>query len=110
MTQKETAMPNQEITPQLQIRVEQVDPAPIMFLTGELDLSTIDELASAFDDQDGSLLVDLDGVSFMDSSGIRTIVSARKRLLKDGGELTLRAPRPHIRRVLEITGLDTIIR
>lgn len=102
-------MSDRNVTPQLQIRVQRVEAGPIIFLTGELDLDTVGALASALDDLDGRLLVDLDGVSFLDSSGIRTLVSARKRLLGSGGDLRLRAPRAHVRRVLEITGLDGIL-
>jgi anti-anti-sigma factor len=80
-----------------------------VFVAGELDLSSVGELASALDPVDGSLVIDLGGVSFMDSSGIRTLVVARKRLLNHGGSLLLRAPQPHVRLLLEITGLDAII-
>ena len=102
-------MSDRNVTPQLQIRVQRVEAGPIIFLTGELDLNTVGALASALDDLDGRILVDLDGVSFLDSSGIRTLVSARKRLLSSGGDLRLRAPQAHVRRVLEITGLDGIL-
>jgi anti-anti-sigma factor len=102
-------MPEQDANELLRIRVQRIDGAPVVYLTGELDLSTIGELATALDQLEGSLVVDLEGVSFMDSSGIRTIVAARKRVLDDGGDLQLRAPQAHVRRVLEITGLDAVI-
>jgi anti-sigma B factor antagonist len=102
-------MTDPDVRPQLQIRLQRIDATSVVFVAGELDISSVGELASALEPMDGPLIVDLGGVSFMDSSGIRTIVVARKRLQKDGRSLLLRAPQPHIRQLLEITGLDTII-
>jgi anti-sigma B factor antagonist len=53
---------------------------------------------------DPKLLIDMSGVSFVDSSGLRSLVRARTRV---GGKdaLVLRGPRAATVRLLEITGL-----
>jgi anti-sigma B factor antagonist len=104
------AMRDQELVPQLSIDVQNDGGAPVVMLSGELDLGTIGALTDTLDRLDGSPIVDLEGLSFIDSSGIRTLVIARKRMLKNGGDLVLLSPQPQVRRVLEITGLDDLIR
>ncbi|TML84838.1 MAG: STAS domain-containing protein [Actinobacteria bacterium] len=77
---------------------------------GELDLGTAprlwDALAGVLDDNHGELVIDLEGVSFMDAQGIKILVRALKHVETNGGKLVLRSPQPPARRVLELTGLD----
>jgi anti-sigma B factor antagonist len=56
-----------------------------------------------------SVVVDLMGVSFMDSAGLGVLLSASKTLRARAGELVLAADDRRILRVLEITGLDRSI-
>jgi anti-anti-sigma factor len=89
----------------LYARVDQHDHSPIVMLTGEIDLSTLAELRACLAPLQGRVIVDLYGVSFLDSSGIGVLVAARKALSSDGGDLMLRSPTSRVRRVLELTGL-----
>lgn len=82
----------------------------IFALTGELDASTCRGLAEHLIGPPGSLVViDLDQLSFIDSSGLGAIHAARRMAIKDGGTLVVCRPSPMVHRVLEITGLDTWI-
>jgi len=82
---------------------------------GELDLSTAPELEGPLEQVleagDGSLLIDLSGCEFIDSTGIALIVRAWQRL--DSGEngrgLVICSQNDQVRRVLEITGLELSI-
>lgn len=56
-----------------------------------------------------SLLVDLQDVNYVDSAGIGAIVEAYLKLTRRGGELKLLAPSDHVRHVLDITRLTTIL-
>jgi stage II sporulation protein AA (anti-sigma F factor antagonist) len=51
------------------------------------------------------LLIDLAGVTFMDSSGLRVLISAHRSMRERGGRLVLRSPSPTVSRLLEITQL-----
>jgi anti-anti-sigma factor len=53
--------------------------------------------------------VDMAGVRFMGSDGIRVLVWARKRLRSVDGDLFLRAVAPGIQRALAICGLEDLI-
>jgi anti-anti-sigma factor len=75
-------------------------------LLGELDLSGVEALMSVVGDGNGDRLVfDLSELTFLDSSGISAFVRiARGR--DDGSALVLEAPRPEVRRVLDLVGLS----
>lgn len=74
-------------------------------LIGELDLSGVESLLSAVGESNGaSLVFDLSELTFVDSSGISAFVRlAHDR--QDGGTLVLDAPRPEVKRVLDLVGL-----
>jgi anti-sigma B factor antagonist len=90
----------------LHIRVAHVASAPVVILTGEIDLDTVGELRRCLDALDGRVVVDLYAVPFLDSSGLGAIAGARKRLRANDGDLRLRSPQDQVRGVLEIMGVD----
>lgn len=77
-------------------------------VTGEVDPLTAPTLASVLQDTlpTPRLAVDLAGVTFLDSSGLRAIVSANKACTDAGTVFVIAAPSDVARRVLEISGLD----
>lgn len=83
----------------------------IFHLTGEVDLSNareIDTAASlALAEGATRLVVDLGGVTFMDSQGLRALVVAHRHLAEHDVELTLSRVPPRIVSLLTLTGLDT---
>ena len=82
----------------------------IFALKGELDASTCEGLAQQLHGSPGSLVVvDLSELTFIDSSGLGAIHSARRLAIKDGGTLVVSRPQPAVHRVLKLTGLDTWI-
>jgi anti-anti-sigma factor len=95
--------------PQLQMRVTQGAAAPVVTLDGEIDLNTIGSLRACLDRLEGRVVVDLAAVSFVDASGLGVFAGTRTRLRGGGGDLRVRSPHDHVRRVLEITGLDDLI-
>ena len=78
-------------------------------LTGELDLATAprveEELEQAERARPGRIVLDLRGLTFIDSSGLRVIVAADARARAEGRRLTLVQGPEAVRRVFEITGL-----
>jgi anti-anti-sigma factor len=79
-------------------------------LSGDLDLSTLEQLESALDGRlDGEpelLVVDLRELTFLDSSGLRVLLALHTRLTEKGGRLVIvRGPR-RVHRVLELTRAD----
>jgi anti-sigma B factor antagonist len=89
--------------------VEERNGAVIVRLAGELDLYNAptlrDELLKAADGSPDRLVVDLSGLTFIDSTGLGVLIEARTRLTNRRAFL-LAAPGLETRRALEISGLD----
>lgn len=82
----------------------------VLALTGELDLATApqlrDELVTAVDEGTQSLVLDLSGLGFLDSTGLRVLIETHQKLEEAGGKLVLRGVADTTARVLEIAGLN----
>ena len=76
-----------------------------LVLTGEIDSYTAPELAERLAGDPPIEVVDVAGVTFIDSSGLRVIVEAHQRRLAAGSRLVLRSPSAAVQRLLEISGL-----
>ena len=85
----------------------------VVTLSGELDLASAPELQACLEDvvADGAttVVVDLDDLAFCDSTGISALVRAAHHARSGGRRLVLRRPRPGVRRVLEITGVTSVL-
>jgi anti-sigma B factor antagonist len=94
---------------QLTVTVDAAATPPVIALAGELDPHTAPLLERAVAQllAEGStdLVLDLSRLAFVDSSGLRVLISAQRQLADQGGTLTLHTPSETVRRLLEITGL-----
>jgi anti-sigma B factor antagonist len=54
------------------------------------------------------VVVDMTGVEFCDSTGMNVLLAALRRARERGGELVLAAPRPAVRKILQVTGLESV--
>jgi anti-anti-sigma factor len=78
-------------------------------VAGELDLSVADQLRLRLDaavSDDVEVLVCLERCAFIDSTGIATILFARKQLMSRGRRLLVCNPSLQVSRVLTVTGLN----
>lgn len=83
------------------------DDGEVLEVTGEIDLHSASLLEAELRTTSASetLALDFAEVSFLDSAGLRALVSAHERLAAEGVVLTVRNPSVAARRVIEITGL-----
>ncbi len=97
--------------PPLTITVTTLSQASRLTVAGELDLDTASILDEALEDalRDGDVDVDLSGVSFMDSSGIRTLLSAHDRCSDQGHRLTVVAASSQAARLIDIVGAAELL-
>jgi anti-sigma B factor antagonist len=96
------------------VTVDQDGTRAVVAVRGELDLATASQLESALLPglRDGGFAVlDLRGLEFMDSTGVRVIVAAHHAAQEHGGRLALVRTEPDgpVARVLEISGLDAVL-
>lgn len=81
--------------------------------TGRLDIMGVNAIDVKFagycSGENVRVLVDLSGVDFMASIGIRLLTSNAKSLLSRGGKMVLLNPSSDVRGVLEMTGIPSVI-
>ncbi len=82
-------------------------------LTGELDLAGADavehELLRVEQTDARIIRLDLSGLTFVDSSGLRLLFNAEARSRADSGRLILLRPPERVQRVLQIAGMDKLL-
>jgi anti-anti-sigma factor len=99
----------------LSYTVDRTGTVPVAVLAGEIDLASIDALEAAITateqdaPADSDVVLDMSGVTFLDSSGLRVLVTANDRLDAAGRRLVIRRPPASVLRILEITGLLSTI-
>lgn len=87
-------------------------PFEIIEVGGEIDVYTAPRLREAVVDAvaDGALrlIIDVEKVEFLDSTGLGVLVGALKRVRADGGSLDIVCTHERILKIFEITGLDKV--
>jgi len=97
------------------MRLEQTElPGDILKvkLTGALDIAGAGEVEMPFSVISGKykkVVVDLTGVTFLASIGIRVLMKAARAIGNRGGRLVVFNPTDEARKVLRSTGIDTVI-
>lgn len=85
----------------------------IVTVSGEIDLYTAPRLQGELTAVLGGgrpvrIVVDMSGVEFCDSTGMNVLLAAMKRAREHGGGLDLASLRPAVRKILQVTGLDSV--
>lgn len=81
----------------------------IAAVTGEIDISTVPQLRERLfelADSGGTLIVDLNRVTFIDSAGLGALVGTARRADAHGGSLHALCARPQTRKLLWMTGVN----
>lgn len=80
--------------------------------TGRLDVAGAPALKDAISEVvkigPARIVIDMEGVSFVDSTGLGSVIAALKQIRGSQGELRLAAPNQQVRVVLELTTLDRV--
>lgn len=92
------------------VQMDDLDGWVVARVQGEVDVATAprlrEQLVAKVAEGRTRVVLDLDGVSFLDSTGLGVIVGLLKRTRSLGGDLRLSCTRPSLLRVFEMTGLD----
>jgi anti-sigma B factor antagonist len=98
---------------ELRTEVSEIAGWTVVSVYGELDVATSpalrERLLALVSEGSTRLVLDLEGVDFLDSTGLGTIVSTLKRARTHGGDLRLVSTEARIRRLFEITALDKAV-
>lgn len=96
------------------LKFENIDDKLIANLIGELDHHSAEEVRVKIDDRIDrdnikKLILNFNGVTFMDSSGIGVVVGRYKKISSKGGALCVTDVNRGVNRVFELSGLFKII-
>jgi anti-sigma B factor antagonist len=81
----------------------------LVAVSGELDLASVDELRTALRTaapRSPSVVVDVSGVSFIDSTALAALLRSNDELSSDGVQMVMACPPGPVRRLLTMTSLD----
>ncbi len=84
-----------------------------VLLSGEIDVAVAaafrDRVRDALVDGHVDVVVDLSAVTFMDSSGLGSLIAAMRQTRVYRGSFAVRDPSPPVRRLLAVTAMDRVI-
>lgn len=96
----------------LETGVKEIDGTKILTVAGEIDVYTAPQFKEAVNGiiagGQKHLVIDMSDVTYMDSSGFGTLLSATRRLRPQGGTINLVKCNSSIDRILRITRLNTV--
>jgi anti-sigma B factor antagonist len=95
-----------------EIEVQERDSSVLVRLSGEIDLGAVEAIETELlplEDRFPNVILDLRGVTFLDSTGLRGIVSADARARKNGFELKIIRGPEQVQKILYLAGLDKIL-
>jgi anti-sigma B factor antagonist len=97
----------------LQISQRQIDKTHELTLSGEVDAYTapkLKEVMLPLTEMEGfTVIVDLSGIDYMDSTGLGIFVGALKSSKANNSSLKLRGMTTRVKRIFEITGLTEVM-
>ena len=96
----------------MEITTKEYRRAAILTVSGRIDTSTSTEfeetIKDLIDNSQFNLVVDFANVDFLSSSGLRILVTTRKKLHEMSGDIVLANPSQRARDSIEIAGLDKL--
>jgi anti-sigma B factor antagonist len=103
-------MPESKSSP-LEIELDRSGDNVTLVVTGEIDLESSTALGDALDElvTSPTVLLDLSGVGYMDSTGLRTILVAKEAIERTGGTLRISAASNIVTRLIEISGVGALL-
>lgn len=94
--------------PAATLEVDRADTGAIV-VVGDVDAHSVGALTEVIDRTSGAVTLDLAGVGFIDSSGIRVLVETQSRCRDLGNEFRIVEVSAPVRRLFEITGLTSYL-
>jgi anti-sigma B factor antagonist len=76
---------------------------------GELDLAGVERARQALEHAEegpGMVVLDLSGLTFIDSTGLEVVLRAARRAQDTGRRLVVARPSPYVKRLFELTAID----
>jgi anti-sigma B factor antagonist len=98
--------------PDLHVTTEPMEDAIVVRATGEIDMSTVDVLRRELDAaraEDATALLNLSGVTFIDSTGLHLLLDASHRSAVSDWGFFVGRPSEAVRRLLDLSGTSDLV-
>jgi len=96
----------------MEISVESLKRVEVVTVAGRVDSSNYDQLDKQLEDLMSagrhSLVMEMSGVEYISSAGLRALVGAYRTCRRHGGTLVISNPSKRVAEVLDLAGLDTL--
>lgn len=96
----------------LETKIDRVEQTPVVRVKGDIDLDSSPQLRKALNSlieaEPGVLVLDMSQVSYIDSSGLATLVESLKKVRKNGGRLCLFGLNKMVAQAFHFTHLDGV--
>lgn len=91
-----------------QIDVREHKGTPVIWISGDIDLSNAHQLRAALESVEAkqSVAIDMTELAFIDSTGLNAIAQYGRRMMENDKDVYLIVTRPPLRKIFEITSLD----
>jgi anti-sigma B factor antagonist len=93
----------------LKIKLRKQDNVPIIDLTGEVDVYTYPQLnqaiATLIDEGNYHMVINLEEVKYIDSTGIGVIANGASRIAEHNGHLNIICTKPQVKKIFVVSGL-----
>ena len=97
----------------MEIKIKEINEVTVVGIEGKLDTSTSPEavakIGNLLDDGQKKIILNLENLNYLSSSGLRVFLVLAKRLKSSGGIIKLCCPNDVVKDILDISGFDTII-
>jgi anti-anti-sigma factor len=95
-----------DVAGELDVRIDRSALHTVVRLAGDLDLGSCERMREAVADHllDGPVILDMSGLGFCDSSGLRALLDIHRRAVDHRASLRLAGVGMEVNRVLELTG------
>ncbi|MFC6634860.1 STAS domain-containing protein [Microbulbifer taiwanensis] len=97
----------------MKIEQRQVDGVSILSISGKItigegDIKVREKVADLLENGSNKLLMDIEGVNYIDSSGLTELVNCHSKTSDRGGQLKLLNPTPKVAELLFVTRLNSV--
>ena len=96
----------------MEIREEKINDVEVLKLEGRLDASSAKDIKEKVElltkENRVKLVIDMEGIDFIDSSGLGSLVSSLRSVNKLGGDIKISALKAQVRAIFELTRLHRI--
>lgn len=96
----------------MQIDISEANNVSLITVTGKIDSTTADEFGTSLNEMlaggANQIVMNLEGVDYMSSAGLRQLIATLKKLQPNDGDLRLAAPTEHVLEVFTLSGLSSV--